>query len=60
MDIPRKDRKAEYSIATGLIAGGVIGAVVSAQLFGEPGAGFLIGAGIGLVLAASYCGLAGN
>ncbi|MSR10656.1 MAG: FMN-binding protein [Gammaproteobacteria bacterium] len=56
----KTNRKAEYSIATGLVAGATLGAVTGGLAFAEAGAGLIIGAGIGLVLSAAYCGLAGT
>lgn len=60
MQLENTSRKAEYSMAIGLIVGAVFGALAGYQLFAEPVAGSLVGAGIGLVFSAVYCGLATN
>lgn len=58
MALETSNRKAEYSMAAGLILGALIGAIAGNQLFAEPIGGLVLGTGIGLVLSAVYCGLA--
>lgn len=60
MQLETSNRKAEYSMAAGLILGAVIGAIAGNALFAEPAGGLILGIGIGLVLSAVYCGLANN
>lgn len=60
MQAETPNRKAEYSMRIGLSLGALCGALAGDLLFAEAVAGLLVGAGIGLVFAAVYCGLANN
>lgn len=52
-----KDRPAEYSLGIGIISGSLFGFLVGIYWVGEAAVGTVIGAGIGLLVAAFYCGL---